>query len=116
MGIPHLITHLRPYSASTDLNGQCVIIDGPGFAYHIFHACLAEEPEARNPFEAFPSYKKLGDAAIRWLEELESFGVKVYRTLLTAREKKKANFHIGKKYTLMGFCLPQKKRRGPHGS
>ncbi|OBT92582.1 hypothetical protein VE01_09620 [Pseudogymnoascus verrucosus] len=77
MGIPHLITHLRPYSENTNFNGQNVIIDGPGFAYHIFHTCLAEEPEARNPFEAFPSYKKIGDAAIRWLEELEGFGVEV---------------------------------------
>ncbi|KFY42821.1 hypothetical protein V495_04326 [Pseudogymnoascus sp. VKM F-4514 (FW-929)] len=77
MGIPHLITHLRPYSENTNFNGQHVVIDGPGFAYHIFHACLAEEPEARNPFEAFPSYKRIGDAAIRWLEELEGFGVEV---------------------------------------
>ncbi|KFY47162.1 hypothetical protein V494_00134 [Pseudogymnoascus sp. VKM F-4513 (FW-928)] len=77
MGIPHLITHLRPYSENTNFNGKDVIIDGPGFAYHIFHACLAEEPDARNPFEAFPSYKKIGDAAIRWLEELEGFGVEV---------------------------------------
>ncbi|KFY27296.1 hypothetical protein V493_03588 [Pseudogymnoascus sp. VKM F-4281 (FW-2241)] len=77
MGIPHLITHLRPYSESTNFNGQDVIIDGPAFAYHIFHTCLAEVPEARNPFEAFPSYKKIGDAAIRWLEELEGFGVEV---------------------------------------
>ncbi|OBT69235.1 hypothetical protein VE03_01982 [Pseudogymnoascus sp. 23342-1-I1] len=77
MGIPHLITHLRPYSENTNFNGHSVIIDGPGFAYHIFHACLAEEPDARNPFEAFPSYKKIGDAAIRWLEELEGFGVEV---------------------------------------
>ena len=91
MGIPHLITHFRPYSENTNFNGQNVIIDGPGFAYHIFHACLAEEPDARNPFETFPSYKKIGDAAIRWLEELENFGVEVYRqAILTEKEKKES--------------------------
>lgn len=90
MGIPHLITHLRPYSENTNFNGQDVIIDGPGFAYHVFHTCLADEPDARNPFEAFPSYKKIGDAAIRWLEELEGFGVEVYRPLLIEKDKKES--------------------------
>lgn len=82
MGIPHLITHLRPYAVDKDLKGQCVVIDGPGFAYHIFHSCLAEEPNARNPFEAFPSYEKIGDTAIRWLDELEGYGVEVYESTL----------------------------------
>lgn len=116
MGIPHLITHLRPYSKNTNFNGLDVIIDGPGFAYHIFHACLANEPDARNPFEAFPSYGKVGDAAIRWLEELEGFGVEVYRPLLTRKDTKNADFHAERKYTLMGFCLPPNRRRGRHGS
>lgn len=77
MGIPHLITHLRPYANETDLKGWAVVIDGPGFAYHVFHTCLSDEPNARNPFEAFPSYEKVGETAIRWLEELESCGVQI---------------------------------------
>jgi hypothetical protein len=77
MGIPHLITHLRPYASTIDVKGEAVVIDGPGFAYHIFHICLGFQPNARNPFEAAPSYQVIGETAIKWLEELESYGAEV---------------------------------------
>jgi len=86
MGIPHLITHLRPYAIDTDLKGQSVVIDGPGFAYHVFHTCLSQEPNVRNPFEAFPSYANVGETAIRWLEELESYGVQMYAFPINKRK------------------------------
>jgi hypothetical protein len=78
MGIPHLITYLRPFAASADLDGESVVIDGPGLAYHVWHLCLASQTLFRNPFEATPSYKSLGDAVIRWLDELESMNVRLY--------------------------------------
>lgn len=75
MGIPHLITHLRPFASTKDLEGQSVVIDGPGLAYHVWHICLASNPRARNPFEAAPSYKVIGDTVLQWLDELRNSNV-----------------------------------------
>lgn len=75
MGIPNLITHLRPYTTTTDLQHQHLIIDGPGFAYHIYHNLLSSAPQTKNPFEALPSYAEIGDTAVQWLEEFENLGV-----------------------------------------
>ena len=77
MGIPHLITHLRPYAVDTDLNGRGVIIDGPGFAYHIYHFLLSNSGDTKNPFESLPSYASIGETALTWLDEVESYGVKM---------------------------------------
>lgn len=96
MGIPHLITHLRPFAVAGDLTGRSVIIDGPSFAYRkngtrlsntaqhttdslleIFHICLAAKSDARNPFEAAPSYSLLGKTAIQWLDALSARDVKM---------------------------------------
>lgn len=72
MGIPHLITYLRPYAESESLAGRDVIVDGPGLCYHIHHKCLGRKADARNALEATPSYDELGEAAIEWLEGLRA--------------------------------------------
>ena len=77
MGIPHLITHLRPYALDTDLKGKEIIIDGPGFAYHVYHGCLSIATSTKNPFESLPEYVDVAAAAIKWLEEVESYGLQV---------------------------------------
>lgn len=77
MGIPHLITHLRPYAVAGDLTGRSVVIDGPAFAYHIFHLCLATTQDAKNPFEAAPTYALLGKTALQWLDALRSRDIKL---------------------------------------
>ena len=79
MGIPHLITYLRPFAIPVDLAGHSVVIDGPGLAYHVWHICLSSK--ARNPFEATPSYRVLGEMVIRWLDELQVHDVYLYEFL-----------------------------------
>ncbi|KAI9836045.1 MAG: hypothetical protein M1819_001656 [Sarea resinae] len=94
MGIPHLITHLTPYAdavvqknsktvdTDTDVDSTRItkaIIDGPGFAYHIYYRCLSLRPQARNPFEAAPSYDEIGRAATAWLDELCSHEIEICR-------------------------------------
>ena len=74
MGIPHLITFLRPYAEIEPLAGREVVIDGPGLCYHIYHKCLGRRGDARNAFEAAPSYEELGDAALEWLDGLRGSG------------------------------------------
>ncbi|TGO55681.1 hypothetical protein BCON_0088g00120 [Botryotinia convoluta] len=71
MGIPHLITFLRPYATLDSLKGKDIVIDGPGLAYHIYHICLGTKKSAGNYFEANPSYKELGDTVLAWLDGLE---------------------------------------------
>jgi hypothetical protein len=78
MGVPHLITFLRPFATSVNLTGQNIVIDGPGLAYHVWHICLVTQPRFRNPFEAIPSYEILGKTVTRFLDELQTHGVCVY--------------------------------------
>ena len=87
MGIPHLTRHLQPYGekivypkreSKTDAGpSTAAIIDGPALAYHCFYACLARNTRARNALEAMPSYQTLGDAAVTWLDQVESYGFKM---------------------------------------
>jgi len=74
MGIPHLITFLRPYAENKSLAGDA-IIDGPGLAYHIFYLCLNSNTSARDPFEAAPAYEELGNTALEWLKGLRESGI-----------------------------------------
>jgi hypothetical protein len=74
MGIRHLITFLSPYATAVSLSGRSVVIDGPGFAHHIYYTCLGARPSARNPFEAAPSYRELQNVAIAWLDALRDNG------------------------------------------
>lgn len=77
MGIPHLITFLRPYATRSSLTEQNIVIDGPGLAYHIYHVCLSTKRSARNYFEANPSYQELGATVLAWLDGLERSGAVV---------------------------------------
>ena len=77
MGIPHLITYLRPYAIHKSLDEQTVVIDGPGLAYHIYHICLSARPASWNAFEAAPSYAELGQAVVAWLDGLRKSGSRV---------------------------------------
>ena len=79
MGFPHLITFLEPYAVREGLarRASCVVIDGPGFAYHVYHIYLNANPGVCNPLAAIPTYKELGDAAIAWLDGLRKTGVVV---------------------------------------
>ena len=87
MGIPHLSHQLQPHgvkvvlsrTTTTDSAGQfSTIIDGPSLAYHCFHACMSRRSGARNAYEAAPSYRELGEAAVAWLEQIEHYGLRVY--------------------------------------
>ncbi|KAL1301783.1 hypothetical protein AAFC00_005979 [Neodothiora populina] len=85
MGIPHLAHHLQPHGTKVLLpratkppeQQTSVIIDGPSLAYHCYHFCLAKHSNAHNSYEALPSYKELGEAAVSWLDQIEQFGLKV---------------------------------------
>ncbi|ESZ92482.1 hypothetical protein SBOR_7145 [Sclerotinia borealis F-4128] len=79
MGIPHLITFLRPYATLGSLKDKDIVIDGPGLAYHIYHICLGIRKSAGNYFEANPSYKELGETVLAWLDGLERSGAVVKR-------------------------------------
>lgn len=86
MGIPNLITHLRPYAELDNLRGD-VIIDGPALAYHVYFLCLSLRSGAKNPFEASPTYQELGEAVILWLTCLESQDITVYACSFLASSK-----------------------------
>jgi hypothetical protein len=77
MGIPHLTTFLRPYAETESIAGRQVVIDGPGFAYHIYYTRLSARPAASNPFEAAPSYEELKQACIAWLDEIRDSNVEM---------------------------------------
>lgn len=87
MGIPHLTAQIRPYaqpfswsSNITDEN-KCsthrssLIIDGPSFAYYIYHRVALSKPSSSSALTTLPAYSELAEAAIAWLEEIETFGV-----------------------------------------
>ncbi len=70
MGVRHLITFLQPFAATESLAGRQVVIDGPGFAYHIYYVSLTSGSQIRNAFEATPTYQELANNAIAWLDAL----------------------------------------------
>lgn len=70
MGIPQLIATLEPYATHTVLQNVRVVVDGPGLAHHILHACRV------NGFDQ-PSYGLLGSAIVSWLDKLASQNVVV---------------------------------------
>jgi len=63
MGIPHLATTLEPYCVVRPLRDETAVIDGPALAYHILHEC-------RLNGVLQPSYRLVGGAAVRWLDEI----------------------------------------------
>lgn len=90
MGVPRLTALLRPYATSIEWKRQDgrsstaagaivpgLIIDGPALAYFIYHQCVCSEPFSANALEALPSYARLAEAVVVWLNEFEDFGVRV---------------------------------------
>lgn len=86
MGIPRLTAYLSPFAVTTILGrGECdegcphtnakIIIDGPCFAYHVYHQLLAGANGDVDHFNAVPSYRELGEAALQLLQGLERGGV-----------------------------------------
>ena len=86
MGIPHLSHQLQPHGTklvlarvAPDSKEQVsTIIDGPSLAYQCFYICMSRRSAARNAYEAAPSYRELGEAAVQWLQQIEQFGLQVY--------------------------------------
>ena len=90
MGIPRLTGLLQPYSISTSLgcsNRECplhprssspLIIDGPGLAYAMYYRLLACKPIHLNALDAQPSYEEIGNATVRFLEQLTECWVAMY--------------------------------------
>ena len=91
MGIPRLTSFLSPYAVSTILSSDSptcpapeeslgkrkVVIDGPSFAYYVYHILLAsiEGRSNANKWILSPSYHDLGRVALAFLEKLEERGV-----------------------------------------
>lgn len=74
MGIPRLTSTLRPYASRLPIEGP-VVIDGPALAYHILHVARFEAGTRTAVDE--PSYAVLGSTVIRWLDTLQSCGIKM---------------------------------------
>lgn len=58
---------------SKDPISNRVVIDGPGFAYHVYYLSLNKA--STNPFDATPSYRQLAENALAWLDTLRCAGV-----------------------------------------
>ena len=92
MGIPRLTSYLEPYSVpgllgcdsfacpihNPQIHSSCIIIDGPGLAYHIFYRILAHKPASWNAIDAMPTYQEIGELTVLYLQELEKRGVCLY--------------------------------------
>lgn len=82
MGIPHLITHLRPYATVVccDGSGQQppssrLIVDGPALAYHVYYQHLVQISRGQDALALALSHQFLGLAAIAWLDHLKKCGL-----------------------------------------
>ena len=104
MGIPNLIAHLQPYAKSGPLVGDAVI-DGPGFAYHVFFICLNNRPTAKNAFEASPTYNEIGRTAVAWLDGLVTSEMKMY---VAPEALALLLIYTARKYTSTVIFLPQR--------
>ena len=101
MGIPGLSKNLKPYAVAGVVGcktPECqihrsqqgspssnIIIDGPSFAYAIYHRLLVHKLKWLTAVEAMPSYNEIGKGALAFLDELESYGLNVYEILLLRR-------------------------------
>ena len=88
MGISGLSKDLQSYAVPTILGcktlgcerhrkGQPsrIVIDGPSFAYCIYHRPVLEKSEWLTAVERIASYHELRNGALAFLDELESYGV-----------------------------------------
>ena len=90
MGIPGLSKRLENYAVSTIIGcktegcerhtfqtGQPsrIVIDGPSFAFCIYYRLIQAKPEWLTALEIIPSYEEVGNGALAFLNELESYRV-----------------------------------------
>jgi len=74
MGIPKLLSFLQPYGIKDTLKpGSGVVIDGPGFAYHIHSLCANH---ADNQYQQI-SYNAIMGTAVSWLNGLVNCGLQM---------------------------------------
>lgn len=52
-----------------------IVVDGPSFAYCIYHRLIREKPDWLTAVEILPSYDEVGKGALAFLNEVESYGV-----------------------------------------
>lgn len=75
MGIPGLMQRMEALasrqvlSKTQDGQSRDAIIDGPSLCYHIYYLCLSSKSR--------PTYANLGQTAVAWLAELETYGFKM---------------------------------------
>lgn len=81
MGIPHLISYLKPFATREPLDAE-VVLDGPGFAYHIYHLAVQQCYESNDSLDR-PSYAKIAHRAVSWLSGLEEHGVTMLVLLIS---------------------------------
>lgn len=90
MGVPGLSKVLETYAVFTTIGCKAlgcerhpphssqrskIVIDGPSFAYCIYHRLIREKPDWLTAVEIMPSYDEVGNGALAFLNELESYGV-----------------------------------------
>lgn len=90
MGIPHLITYLRPYATTVTLDGHSssdssiappsrqVIIDGPGLTYYVYYTYVAISGSLHHPLTTASLHEHIGQAIIAWLDQLRGCGIEMY--------------------------------------
>lgn len=81
MGIPHLVTILRPYREQIEFKSTAkdsplqLVIDGPGLAYHGYKLALARQAQADRPLEGLPSYQEVCRLIVGLLDCLTAHNV-----------------------------------------
>ena len=92
MGIQKFFSRVREYGATGEIgrrtttssasqsqshshrqSTKLAIIDGPSLAHYLFEQ-LAKEEHADEKVQCFNRYATLGEMAIKWLDNLRSFG------------------------------------------
>ena len=91
MGVPGLVTHLRPY-ATPEVTGNGismlprggqyrshrVIIDGPALAYYVYYKDLERSAAVTCPPAVNLPNLHLGSAVLTWLDQCQAAGLKMY--------------------------------------
>jgi hypothetical protein len=77
MGIRGLTSLIKPYGPRDTIKpGDNVIVDGPSFAYHIYHIC--RQKYSVNPCEYhYPTYRDFTRTALTYLDTLISHGIHI---------------------------------------
>ncbi|GAP91966.1 putative DNA replication initiation factor cdc45 [Rosellinia necatrix] len=76
MGIQGLGPAVRRLGNFNYLRGESFVIDGPALVHQILHGFVRRRPRS-NAFICSPTYARLGQALIEWLDELQAYNVTV---------------------------------------